>query len=134
MSIEPMIAGIKRPPRQPQPPRVFSAGEIEQLIQVGTSGDPLARAFLMTVFGCGLRLSEATHVQVCDIDSPRFQLLVSHPKGGRRRVTVLSPTCRLMRWSKTAACGEIARPGVSVSGWISPCPTPAVHGGTVVFL
>ena len=97
---EPMIAGIKRHPRQPQPPRVFSAGEIEQLIQVGTAGDPLARAFLMTVFGCGLRLSEATHVQVADIDSPRFQLLVSHPKGGRRRVTVLSPALieELRRW------------------------------------
>ncbi|HAB16595.1 MAG TPA: hypothetical protein DCE44_09105, partial [Verrucomicrobiales bacterium] len=89
--VEALLVGIKRPPRRVQPPRVFSAAEIEQLLTVGTAGDPLARVFLMTVFGCGLRLSEATHVQISDIDGPRLQLRVSHPKGGRERITLLSP-------------------------------------------
>jgi site-specific recombinase XerD len=89
--VEALLVGIKRPPRRVQPPRVFSAQEIEQLLTVGTAGDPLARAFLMTVFGGGLRLSEATHVQIEDIDAPRRQLRVSHPKGGRERITLLSP-------------------------------------------
>jgi len=98
--IEPWFAGIKRPARRVQPPRVFSSEEIERLITVGTDGDPLARVFLMTVFGCGLRLSEATHVQIRDIDGSRMQLRVSHPKGGRERITVLSPVLlkELRQW------------------------------------
>jgi site-specific recombinase XerD len=91
LDLEPWLVGIRRPPRLPQPPRVYSAAEIEQLLTVGTAGDPLARVFLMTVFGGGLRLSEATHLQVQDIDAPRLQLRVSHPKGGRQRLTLLSP-------------------------------------------
>ena len=98
--IEPFLVGIKRPARKPQPPRVLSSEEIEKLITKGTDGDPLARIFLMTVFGCGLRLSEATHVQVSDIDAPRLQLRVSHPKGGRQRLTILSPNLlqELRQW------------------------------------
>lgn len=98
--VEPLLRGIKRPARKPQPPRVFSAAEIERLINLGTAGDPLARVFLMTVFGCGLRLSEATHVQISDIDSARLQLRVSHPKGGRERLTLLSPALvlELRQW------------------------------------
>jgi site-specific recombinase XerD len=88
--IEPLLAGIKRPTRHTQPPRVFSPDEVERLLTVGTNGDPLARAFLMTVYGCGLRLSEATHVCIPDIDSKRFQLRVSNPKGGRERLVPLS--------------------------------------------
>ena len=97
---EPHLAGIKRPPRKPQPPRVFGADEVERLITVGTAGDPLARVFLMTVFGCGLRLSEATHVQISDIDSARLQLRVSNPKGGPQRMTLLSPVLlkELRQW------------------------------------
>lgn len=88
--IESLLRGIKRPRRHPQPVRVLSPEEVERLLTVGTADDPLARAYLMTVYGCGLRLSEATHVRVKDIDSPRFQLRVSHPKGGRERVVPLS--------------------------------------------
>ena len=44
----------------------------------------------MTVYGCGLRLSEATHVRLADIDSPRRQLRVSNPKGGRERLVPIS--------------------------------------------
>ena len=45
--LEPLLVGIKRPARRIQPPRVFSAEEVERLITVGTAGDPLARVFLM---------------------------------------------------------------------------------------
>lgn len=98
--IEPLLVGIKRPPRRIQPPRVFSPEEIEQLITVGTQGDPFARVFLMTVFGGGFRLSEATHLEVSDIDGARLQLRVSHAKGGRQRMTLLSPVllAELRQW------------------------------------
>ena len=85
-----LFAGIRTPRRGLQLPRVFSPEEIERLVTVGTNGDPFARAFLMTVYGCGLRLSEATHVRIDDIDSKRFQLRVSHAKGGRERLVPLS--------------------------------------------
>jgi len=98
--IESWFVGIKRPARKLQPPPVFSIEEIERLITVGTEGDPFARVFLMTVFGCSLRLSEATHVQISDMDATRMQLRVSHPKGGRQRVTILSPVLlqEMRRW------------------------------------
>ena len=100
--LEPLLAGIKRPSRVTQPPRLYGADEIERLITVGTAGDPLGRVFLMTVFGGGFRLSEATHLQIEDIDAPRMQLRVSHPKGGRQRVTVLSDALllELRQWYK----------------------------------
>ena len=98
--LEPLLVGIKRPARRIQPPRVLSAEEVERLITVGTAGDPLARVFLMTVFGGGFRLSEATHLEIKDIDAARMQLRVSHPKGGRQRMTLLSPSLliELRQW------------------------------------
>ena len=47
-------------------PRVYSPQEIERLLTVGaTAGKP--RAFLTTVYGAGLRLNEACHLQVHDL-------------------------------------------------------------------
>lgn len=102
LEVEPLLKGIKRPRRSVQPPAVFSPEEVERLVTVGTEGDPLARAFLMTVYGCGLRLSEAIHVQVSDIDSVRHQLRVSAPKGGRQRLVPLSDNLltELRQWYK----------------------------------
>ena len=100
--VEPLLKGIKRPKRQQQPPRVFSPEQVVTLLTEGTRGDPLARAFLMTVYGCGLRLTEAIHVQISDIDSARHQLRVSHPKGGRERLVPLSDNLitELRAWYK----------------------------------
>ena len=100
--VEALLKGIKRPKRCPQPPRVFSPEEIEKLLTNGTDGEPLARAFLMTVYGCGLRLTEAIHVQISDIDSARHQLRVSRPKGGRERLVPLSDNLikELRAWYK----------------------------------
>jgi len=102
LEVESLLQGIKRPRRSVQPPAVFSPEEVERLVTVGTAGDPLARAFLMTVYGCGLRLSEAIHVQVSDIDSARHQLRVSAPKGGRQRLVPLSDNLlkELRQWYK----------------------------------
>jgi site-specific recombinase XerD len=88
--IEPLLHRIKRPRRPARMPRVYSMAEIEKLLTVGTEGNLRARAFLSCVYGGGLRLSEATHIQIKDLDSARHRLLVSHPKGGRQRYTLLS--------------------------------------------
>ena len=93
---ESLLAGIQRPARHSQPPRVLGPDEVERLGTVGTVGDPLARAFLMTVYGCGRRLSEATHVRIADRAAARRQLRVSHHKGGRERVVPLRAGLRTL--------------------------------------
>jgi site-specific recombinase XerD len=64
--------------------------EVEKLLTVGTEGNLRARAFLSCVYGGGLRLSEATHIHLKDLDGVRHRLLVSHPKGHHQRYTLLS--------------------------------------------
>ena len=88
--IEPLLRQIKRPRRPALAPRLYSMAEVEKLLTVGTQDNLRARAFLSCVYGGGLRLSEATHIQIKDLDSARHRLLVSHPKGHRQRYTLLS--------------------------------------------
>jgi integrase/recombinase XerD len=88
--IEPILRQVKRPRRPARVPQVYSIAEVEKLLTVGTEGNLRARAFLSCVYGGGLRLSEATHIRIKDLDSVRHRLLVSHPKGHRQRYTLLS--------------------------------------------
>ena len=50
----------------------------------------------MTVYGCRLRISEATQLKTSDIDRPRMQLRVRNGKGAKGRVLPLRvrPGCR----------------------------------------
>src|SRR3974390_3782141 len=89
-NIEPLLHRIKRPRRPARVPRLYSMAEIEKLLTVGTESNLRARAFLSCVYGGGLRLSEATHIRIQDLDSARHRLLVSSAKGGRQRYTLLS--------------------------------------------
>ncbi len=88
--IEALLKRIKRPRRPARSPRVYSMAEVEKLLTIGTEGNLRSKAFLSCVYGGGLRLSEATHIRLKDLDSARHRLLVSHPKGGRQRYTLLS--------------------------------------------
>ena len=47
---------------------------------------PRDRVLLMTVYGCGLRISEATQLKTSDIDRARMQLRVRDGKGAKGRV------------------------------------------------
>ena len=88
--IEPILKQVKRPKRPARVPRPYSMAEVEKLLTIGTEGNLRARAFLSCVYGGGLRLSEATHIRIQDLDSARHRLLVSSAKGGRQRYTLLS--------------------------------------------
>ncbi len=88
--IESILRQVKRPRRPARVPRLYSMAEVEKLLTVGTQDNLRAQAFLSCVYGGGLRLSEATHIQIPDLDSARHRLLVSYPKGGRQRYTLLS--------------------------------------------
>jgi len=71
-------------------PQVFSVEEMEKLLTVGCH-HPKHRAFLMTVYGAGLRLNEACHLKPAHIDSARMLIRVEEGKGRKDRYTLLSP-------------------------------------------
>jgi len=48
------------------------------------------RALFMTCYGAGLRINEACHLRVADIDSKQMLVHVRHAKGGEERITLLS--------------------------------------------
>lgn len=70
-------------------PRVFAITELERLFTIGCP-HPRHRAFLMTVYGAGLRLNEACHLKPEHIDSQRQQIRVVQGKGNKDRYTLLS--------------------------------------------
>ena len=70
-------------------PAVLGSEEVSRLIACV----PLLkhRVVLLTLYAAGLRLTEATHLRVADIDSERMQLKVMHGKGDKQRLVPLSP-------------------------------------------
>lgn len=71
-------------------PQVYGVGELERLFTVG-SPHPRTRAFLMTVYGAGLRLGEACTLKAEHLHVERHQLRVVQGKGNKDRYTLLSP-------------------------------------------
>ena len=70
-------------------PVVLSPGEVMHFLE---SVDSLKhRTILMTAYAAGLRVSEATHLQVTDIDSQRMVLRVDQGKNRKDRYVMLSP-------------------------------------------
>jgi len=51
-----------------------------------------SKAILMTLYGTGMRLSEACSLRVRDIDSEAMRVFINHGKGGKDRYTLLSQT------------------------------------------
>jgi integrase/recombinase XerD len=59
---------------------------------------PRYKVCLTTIYSCGLRLQEGTHLQVADIDSGRLMLHVRHGKGAKDRCVPLPErTLQLLR-------------------------------------
>ena len=65
------------------PPTVLSIDEVRSILK--TARMPQVKAFLTTVYSCGLRLSEALRLEVSDIDRERMTLRVRDGKGSRER-------------------------------------------------
>ena len=84
-----LLAAIPRMKRNTRRAEVYAKSELEAILTAPSQ--PRDRAFLMTVYAGGLRLSEATHLKTTDIDRPRMQLRVRHGKGAKERVLPLSP-------------------------------------------
>jgi integrase/recombinase XerD len=86
-----LMASVPHMKRATRRAEVYARSEIEAILTVPRQ--PRDRALLMTVYGCGLRISEATQLKTSDIDRARMQLRVRHGKGVKGRVLPLSEVC-----------------------------------------
>jgi site-specific recombinase XerD len=70
-------------------PEIFSVEEVHRLLTVGAI-DLRARTFLATVYSAGLRLNEACHLRIKDLQTDRRQIRVEQGKGRKDRYTILA--------------------------------------------
>lgn len=89
-------------------PTVLAADELRRLFDV-VAPHPKHKALLLTLYGAGLRISEALNLRPADIDSRRMFIHVRGGKGNKDRLVKLSPQllatlrdywrqCRPRRW------------------------------------
>ena len=81
---------IDRPITEKKLPSVLSEEEILKMLSATTNLKH--KAILVTVYSCGLRLSEVLNLKISDIQSDRNLLLVRGAKGNKDRNTLLSAT------------------------------------------
>ena len=84
-------ASLEPPAKSRKLPHVLSHGEIKRLIEGAAGADPIAmrdRALLELMYGCGLRASEATGLELADIDLRRG-FVRPHGKGSKERIVPL---------------------------------------------
>ena len=88
-SVDELREALPRVQRAVHRPRVLGVKELERLFTVGCPC-PKHRAFLMTVYGGGLRVSEACRLKFEHIRRDRMQIRVEQGKGRKDRYTLLS--------------------------------------------
>lgn len=81
------LKGIPRCKRATTRAEVYASSEMSRLLAAAPEGRD--RAFLSTIYACGLRLAEARHLQIADLDVERGQLRVRRGKGCKERVLPL---------------------------------------------
>ena len=85
-----------RVPKQLKLPAVLAIPEVDQLIDAVRK--PVMKCFFWVVYSLGLRLQEALHLQVSDIDSQRMLVHVRRGKGHKDRLIPLTPkTLQMLR-------------------------------------
>jgi site-specific recombinase XerD len=90
------IFGIVRPAAEKKLPVILSLAEVRQILAAVRL--PRYRVCLATIYSCGLRLQEGTHLHVADIDSARMMIHVRHGKGAKDRYVPLPErTLQLLR-------------------------------------
>lgn len=127
------ILKLVRPPREKKLPVILS---IEEVFKILSNVEKLLhRVYLSTVYSCGLRLKEGTHLQVKDIDSSRNLIHVCNGKGGKDRYVPLPMrTLELLRqlWKTHRNPVWIfpapGRGGIGMSTADEPVPTSSVQG------
>lgn len=83
------VEGISMPKRPFKLPVILGREEAMHLLD--SIGNLKHRAILVTAYAAGLRIAEATHLKVTDIDSQRMMLRVDQGEGRKDRYVMLSP-------------------------------------------
>jgi len=83
-----MVGHVPYPRKTRRQPVVLSRDEVARLLHA--IDDLKHRTIAMTLYGGGLRISEALNLQIPDIDSRRMVLIVRHGKGDVDRQVMLS--------------------------------------------
>jgi len=83
-----MIPHLPYPRQKRRQPIVLSRGEVARLLKA--MANLKHRAVAMVQYGAGLRISEALHLQLSDIDSERMVITVRRGKGDVDRQVILS--------------------------------------------
>jgi integrase/recombinase XerD len=81
------IFALLRARRELRRPCVLSRAEVHRILEAASPFHN--QVYFTTVYSCGLRLQEALHLEIGDIDSPRQMLHVHRGKGARDRVLPL---------------------------------------------
>jgi len=118
--------------RQQTLPVVLSIEEVRAIIGA-MRHTPQNHAYFSVVYSCGLRLSEAMHLRVADVDGKRGFLHVHHGKGAKDRYVPLPEmTLYILReYWRTHRNAEWLFPGLGRSGKKGPKATRPVTSVTV---
>jgi integrase/recombinase XerD len=109
------VLGLLRVKRPKKLPVVLSPDEVWHLLDLVRR--PAARMSLILMYSCGLRVSEAIHLRVSDIDGRRMVVCVRGGKGAQdRNVPLPARTLELLRayWLKHRS-----------ASWLFPSRDPA---------
>lgn len=117
------LTKLRGPRRTFKLPVVLSQQEVIKIL--GVIENLKHKTILMTIYSAGLRVSEATHLKICDIDSQRMQIRVEQGKGKKDRYTLLSKV--LLEQLRDYWCQY--RPKT----WLFPSTNPAkpINVGTI---
>ena len=96
-------------------PEILSGDEVVALLDAGTNLKH--RAILMTLYAAGLRVGEAVHLRLADIDGQRMTIHVDQGKGRKDRYVMLSD--KLLGTLRRYWCEERPDP------WLFPGPDPS---------
>jgi integrase/recombinase XerD len=106
-------ASLSPPAKSRKLPQVLSLGDVKRLLEGAKGTDAISlrdRALLELMYGCGLRASEATGLEVGDVDLRRG-FVRPHGKGSKERIVPLgreaaSAVTRYLRSGRPELVGE----------------------------
>ena len=112
-------------------PDVLSLDEVRSTLNAVRT--PQNKAYLTTVYSCGLRLHEALHLQVSDIDNDRMRIHVHRGKGAKDRYVPLpESTLNILRsYWKTHRNPVWIFPRLGLSGKEGPMATTPMNKSSV---
>ncbi|MBD2848675.1 tyrosine-type recombinase/integrase, partial [Paenibacillus sp. IB182496] len=79
---------VPRKKKQAFLPTVLSTSEVHRLLEA--TPNLKHKALLSTIYSAGLRVSEATHLRIKDIDSANMRIFIRQAKGHKDRTSLLS--------------------------------------------